>query len=169
MSMVSDLASGGGSASVGHDLVDREEQPEGDEEQPEGAADHRSLHVVRELAAGRDMEARPGPDSGAGCREATSHCAIPGQNGLMRVIATRIEPDGTMQRRMVDTDRQSDRRLWEDLAARAVGVSVPYRPAPGVAVYHIRVDDYVVMAAEEDLAGPLLDLVTAVMAMGGEC
>ncbi len=87
----------------------------------------------------------------------------------MRVIATRIEPDGTMQPRMVDTARQSDRRLWEDLAARAVGVSVPYRPAPGIAVYHIRVDDYVVMAAEEDLTGPLLDLVTAVMAMGGEC
>ena len=87
----------------------------------------------------------------------------------MRVVATRIEPDGTMQRRMVDTARQSDRRLWEDLAARAVSVSVPYRPAPGIAVYHIRVDDYVVMAAEENLTGPLLDLVTAVMAMGGEC
>ena len=53
-------------------------------------------------------------------------------------------------------------------AARAVGVPVPYRPAPGVAVYHIRVDDYVVVAAEDDLAGPLLDLVTAVMALGLE-
>ena len=116
-----------------------------------------------------DVEARPGPNSGAGCREATSHCAIGGQNGLMRVIATRIEPDGTMQRRMVDTARQSDRRLWEDLAARAVGIPVPYRPAPGIAVYHIRLDDYVVMAAEHDLAGPLLDLVTAVMALGSEC
>jgi hypothetical protein len=87
----------------------------------------------------------------------------------MRVIATRIEPDGTMQRRMVDTARQSDRRLWEDLAARAVGTLVPYRPAPGIAVYHVRLDDYVVMAAEHDLAGPLLDLVTAVMALGSEC
>jgi len=86
----------------------------------------------------------------------------------MRVVATRIEPDGIIQRRMVDTARQSDRRLWEDLASRAVSVCVPYRPAPGIAVYHIRVDDYVVMAAEDDLAGPLLDLVTAVMAMGGE-
>jgi hypothetical protein len=73
-----------------------------------------------------------------------------------------------MQRRIVDTAQQSDRRLWEDLAARAVSVSVPYRPAPGMAVYHIRVDDYVVMAAEDDLAGPLLDLVTAVMALGSE-
>jgi hypothetical protein len=87
----------------------------------------------------------------------------------MRVIATRIEPDGTMQRRMVDTARQSDRRLWEDLAARAVGVHVPYHPVPGIAVYHIRLDDYVVMAAEHDLAGPLLDLVTAVMSLGSEC
>jgi hypothetical protein len=39
-------------------------------------------------------------------------------------------------------------------------------PSPGVAVYHIRMDDYVVMAAKYDLAGPLLDLVTAVMALG---
>ena len=69
-----------------------------------------------------------------------------------------------MQRRMVDTARQSDRRLWEDLAARAVGIPVPYRPARGIAVYHIRMDDYLVMTAEHDLAGPLLDLVTAVMA-----
>ena len=81
---------------------------------------------------------------------------------------TRIDPAGTLHRRMVDTARQSDRQLWEDLAARAVGVPVPYRPAPGVAVYHIRVDDYVVVAAEDDLAGPLLDLVTAVMALGLE-
>ena len=87
----------------------------------------------------------------------------------MRVIATRIEPDGTMQRRMVDTARQSDRRRWEELAAHAVGVLVPYRPAPGIDVYHIRLDDYVVMAAEHDLAGPLLDLVTAVMTLGSEC
>ena len=74
-----------------------------------------------------------------------------------------------MQRRMVDTAQQSERRLWEDLAARAIGVPVPYRPGPGIAVYHLSVDDYVVMAAEHDLAGPLLDLVTAVMALGGEC
>jgi hypothetical protein len=73
-----------------------------------------------------------------------------------------------MRRRMVDTARQAERRLWEDLAARAVGVPLPYGPAPGIAVYHIKVDAYVVMAAEHDLAGPLLDLVTAVMALGLE-
>ena len=76
-----------------------------------------------------------------------------GQNGLMRVVATRIEPDGAVQRRMVDTAQQSDRRLWEDLAARAIGVPVPYRPAPGIAVYHLSVDDYVVMAASTTSLG----------------
>jgi hypothetical protein len=86
----------------------------------------------------------------------------------MRVVTTRIEQDGTMQRRMVDTARQSDRRLWEDLAIRAIAAPVPYRPARGIVVYHISVDGYVIMASEHDLAGPLLDLVTAVMALGGE-
>jgi hypothetical protein len=69
---------------------------------------------------------------------------------------------------MVDTAQQSDRQLWEDLAARAVGGPVPYRPAPGIAVYHISVDDDVVIAAEHDLIGSLSDLVTAVLALGGE-
>jgi hypothetical protein len=83
-------------------------------------------------------------------------------------VATRIEQDGTMQRRMVDTARQGDRWRWEDLAAHAITVPVPYRPVRGVTLYHISVDDYVVMAAEHDLTGPLLDLVTAVMALGSE-
>jgi hypothetical protein len=91
-----------------------------------------------------------------------------GDNELVRVVVTRIDPDGTLHRRMVDTARQSDRQLWEDLAARAVGGPVPYRPAPGIAVYHISVDDDVVIAAEHDLTGFLSDLVTAVLALGGE-
>jgi hypothetical protein len=86
----------------------------------------------------------------------------------MRVVATRIGNDGTMQRRMVDTARQTGRLLWEDLAARAVAVPVTYRPAPGAAVYHVCVNGHVVMVAEHDLAGPLLDLVTAVLALGAE-
>lgn len=57
--------------------------------------------------------------------------------GEVRVVVTQIEHDGTMQRRMVDTARQSNPRNWEDLAARALGVRVPYRPVPGTAVYLI--------------------------------
>jgi hypothetical protein len=90
------------------------------------------------------------------------------QNGLVRVVVTRIEWDGTMQRRMVDTARCSDGRRWEELAARALAVRPPYRPAPRAPIYHVSLDDgMVVLAAEHDLCGPLLDLVTAVLALGG--
>jgi len=80
-----------------------------------------------------DTEAGQPPIQAPDAGKATSHPAIPGQNGLMRVIATRIEPDAVMHHRVADTARHSDRRQWEDLA------------------------------------GPLLDLVTAVMALGSEC
>jgi len=71
---------------------------------------------------------------------------------------TRIEWDGTMQRRMVDTAQRSDGRQWEDLAARALALLPLYRPVPRVPIYHVKVDDQVVQAAERDLAGALRDL-----------
>jgi hypothetical protein len=86
----------------------------------------------------------------------------------MRVVVTRIEPDGTMQRRVVDTARRNDGPRWHDLAARALASPPPYRPIPGTAVYHISVDDYLVQAGEYDLDGPLRDLATVVLAMGEE-
>jgi hypothetical protein len=83
-------------------------------------------------------------------------------------VATRIGRDGTMQRRAVDTAHSSNARWWEDLAARALAARPPYRPVPGAAIYHLSADDgIVVLAAEHDLRGPLLELVTAVMAAGG--
>jgi hypothetical protein len=86
----------------------------------------------------------------------------------MKVVVTRIEPDGTMQRRVVDTAWRDDGAQWEDLAARALAFRPPYRPIPGSAVYHVSVDDQVVQVGEYDLDGPLRDLVTVVLAMGGE-
>jgi hypothetical protein len=83
-------------------------------------------------------------------------------------VVTRIEHDGTMQRRMVDTARQSDPRNWEDLAARALAAQAPYRPVPGTAVYLIRVDGHTVEVCEYDLDGPLRDLVTVVLAIGSQ-
>lgn len=80
---------------------------------------------------------------------------------------TRIERDGTIHRRMVDTVQQSDPRNWEGLAARALATPPPYRAVPGTAVYHICVDGYVVQVGEYDLEGPLRDLVTVVLAIGG--
>jgi hypothetical protein len=85
----------------------------------------------------------------------------------MRVVATRIEPDGTMQRRVVDTAHCSDGPRWEELARRALDAPPPYRPVPGSPIYHVSLDDgRQVLVAEHDLGGALLDLVTAVLAMG---
>ena len=55
---------------------------------------------------------------------------------------------------------------WEDLIARALASPPPYRPVPGDPVYHLRVDEQVVLVAEHDLSGSLYDLVTAVLALG---
>ena len=79
---------------------------------------------------------------------------------------TRIGPDGAMDRRVVDTAASGDAGLWQELIARALAAPPPYRPVPGGLVYHLRVDDQVVLVAEHDLSGPLYDLVTAVIAIG---
>jgi hypothetical protein len=84
-------------------------------------------------------------------------------------VATRVEQDGTMHRRMVDTCRRDDGRQWEHLATRALEFPLPYRPVPAAPIYHISLDDAMVaMVAEHDLCGPLLDLVTALLALGDE-
>jgi hypothetical protein len=85
----------------------------------------------------------------------------------MRVVVTRIEPDGTLHRRSVDTGQERGRLRWDDLTARALAAPVPvYRPVPGAVIYHVGVDDLVAVIAEHDLTGPLMDLVTAVLAFG---
>jgi hypothetical protein len=69
-------------------------------------------------------------------------------------------------RRMVDAAEGSDRVHWGELTSRALADPPPYRAVPGGAVCQIQVDDQVVMVAERDLAGPLLDLVAAVLDQG---
>ena len=81
---------------------------------------------------------------------------------------TRIEHDGNMHRRVIDTVAQHDPRNWEDLTARAIACTPPYRPVPGAVIYHVCVGDLVIQVSEDDLYGPLRDLVTLVLAMGIE-
>ena len=89
-----------------------------------------------------------------------------GENALVRVVVTRIEQDGTMQRRVVDTAQCDDCLQWRRLAARAREFPPPYRPVPGIPVYHVSIGEQVILVAEPDLGGPLLNLVTAVLALG---
>ncbi len=84
----------------------------------------------------------------------------------MRVVVTRIEWDGTMRRRLVDTAGRSDASQWEGLVARALAIRPLYRPVPEGPLYHVQVNEWAVLVAEDDLSGPLSDLVTAVLAMG---
>jgi len=93
--------------------------------------------------------------------------SLPGSKmSQVRVAVTRIEPDGTMHRRMVDTAQQSDPKNWDDLGARARAAQPPYRPVPGTAVYHLCVDGHIIQVGEYDLEGPLRDLVIVVLAIG---
>ncbi len=109
---------------------------------------------------------QPGVPTGRHRRGLPAEMCRRGQTELMRVVVTLIGPDGTMRRRMVDTAASSDTGPWEELLARALAARPPYRAVPGRGVYHLRVDDQVVLVAEQDLSGPLSDLITAVLAIG---
>lgn len=86
---------------------------------------------------------------------------------LVMIVVTYLAADGTVLRRTVNTAARHDARMWEDLVRQA-GLSIPpaYRPAPGRAVYHVRVGHEAVLIAEDDLIGPLRELVAAVLAEG---
>ena len=86
-----------------------------------------------------------------------------GETGCMRVVVTHIWGSGTVVSRTVDAAGDTGDVPWGELASRALANPPPYRPFPGGAICHIQVDDQVVMVAERDLAGPLLDLVAAVL------
>jgi hypothetical protein len=84
------------------------------------------------------------------------------------LVVTRIGSDGSVRRRMLDTAGRADAGRWEGLVGRAPATVPPYRSILGSTVYHLRVDDYVVVVGEQELSGPLRDLVTAILAEGGE-
>jgi hypothetical protein len=84
----------------------------------------------------------------------------------MRVEVTQVEWDGAMWRRVIDTAGDDDAGRWQQLIARALAAPVPYRPVAGSPIYHLRLDDRDLLIADHDLRGPLLDLVTAVLALG---
>ncbi len=87
----------------------------------------------------------------------------------MRVTVTRVAGDGSVRRAVVDAAGPDGAARWEELIEQAgLGVPPPYRPRPGEAVYHIRAGELEVQVAERELTGPLRELVTAVLAEGGD-
>lgn len=90
----------------------------------------------------------------------------PGQPVFTRVEVTEVEWDGAMRRRKIDTAGHRDAWRWQELIVRAQSCPIPYRPVPGNPIYYLRLDNRDFLIDDHDLTGPLLDLVTAVLAFG---
>ena len=90
-----------------------------------------------------------------------------GDTGWVRVVVTEIGWDGSMRRRALDTCGLTEAGRWETLIGQVLAFPPPYRAAPGSPVYVIHAGDRAVLAGEQDLTGPLRDLVTTILAAGG--
>jgi hypothetical protein len=92
-----------------------------------------------------------------------------GRLARVEIAVTSVGADGTVRRAIVDTAGRADADRWEQLAASAhLEVPPPYQPEPGQPVYEVRAGERVAQVAEGNLAGPLRELVTAVLAEGGD-
>jgi hypothetical protein len=112
------------------------------------------------------LAGRDGPGQGRG--PIRVECAGCGQTGACGDRVTAICADGTVCQAIVETTGRVDADWWEQRAASAhLEVPPPYRPEPGQPVYEVRAAGRVTQVAEGDLAGPLRELVTAVLAEGG--
>jgi hypothetical protein len=72
-----------------------------------------------------------------------------------------------MRRRALDTRGLTEAGRWETLIEQVLAFPPPYWAAPGSPVYVIHAADRAVVAGEQDLTGPLRDLVMTILAAGG--
>jgi hypothetical protein len=87
----------------------------------------------------------------------------------MSIEVTRILGDGSIRRATVEPDDRADAARWHELVRRAnLDLPPPYRPDPGRPVYQVISGDHSIQVAERGLVGPLRELVTAVLAEGGD-
>jgi len=87
-------------------------------------------------------------------------------SGRVRVVVTEIGWDGSMRRRALDTCGLTEAGPWETLIEQVLAFPPPYRAAPGSPVYVIHARDRAVLVGEQDLTGPLRDLVTTILVAG---
>lgn len=71
-----------------------------------------------------------------------------------------------MRRRALDTSGLTDTDRWENLIEQVLASPPPYRAAPGQPVYMIYAGDRAVLVAEQDLTGPLAELVEMILGTG---
>jgi hypothetical protein len=72
-----------------------------------------------------------------------------------------------MRRRALDTSALTDADRWENLIEQVLASPPHYRAAPGQPVYMIYAGDRAVLVAEQDLTGPLAELVKTILETGG--
>ena len=84
----------------------------------------------------------------------------------MRVGVTEIGWDGTIRRRALDTWCLADADRREHIISQLFTLPPAYQATPGRPVYIIHTSNRAVLVGEEDLTGPLRDLVTTVLATG---
>jgi hypothetical protein len=113
---------------------------------------------------GKILLAHPGPH---GRGQDDPACRGRGDTGWVRVMVTEIGWDGSMRRSALDTCGLTEAGRWETLIGQVLAFPPPYRAAPGSPVYVIHAFDRAVLVGEQDLTGPLRDLVTTILAAGG--
>jgi hypothetical protein len=84
----------------------------------------------------------------------------------VRVGVTEIGWDGTIRRRALDTWCLADADRCEHIIGQILIVPPAYQATPGRPVYIIHTSDRAVLIGEEELTGPLRDLVTTILATG---
>ena len=90
------------------------------------------------------------------------------QAGLVILEVRRIAGDGSIRRVRLDTAGRDDAARWEQLARLCyLELPPPYHPVPGQPVYQVCAGDQVAQTAEDDLVGPLRELITSMLAEGG--
>lgn len=87
----------------------------------------------------------------------------------MTIEVTRILGDGSIRRARVEPEDRADTARWQELVRRAnLDLPPPYRPDPGRPVYQVISGDHSIQVAERGLAGPLRELITAVLDEGAD-
>jgi hypothetical protein len=84
----------------------------------------------------------------------------------VRVGVTEIGWDGTTRRRALDTWCLADADRWEHIIGQVLALPPAYQATPGRPVSIAHTSDRAVLIGEEDLTGPLRDLVITILAIG---